>query len=461
MIPSRGEHDLRPLDAVGKVTVERPPPLHHVLVLGRLDTGMEVGGHPLLERRVGDLHVQPIAQLLQLVRRHLLDLVRRVARLEVAAERPALDRLGEDDGGRAVVLYRGLVRGVDLAVVVATTREPLELLVGKVLHHLSQARISPEEVLTDVPAGFHRVLLELAVDRRVHLVDEHAVDVTREELVPLATPDHLDDVPAHAPERRLELLDDLAVAAHRPVEPLQVAVHDEDQVVEPLAPREIERSSRLGLVELTVADETPHACPRRVDQLAVVQIPIESRLVDRVQRPEPHRHRRELPECRQPARVRVRRQTLAGRLPPEVVELLLGQPALEKGTGVDARCGVALDEHLVAVAAVALPAEEVIEADLVQRGRRRVRGEVPAEAVEAVVGAVDHRDRVPAHEGANAALEELVAGEPRFLLGRDRVDVVGGDHRGHRRALVAGTLHQTREEIVRTRFALDVDDAVE
>ena len=34
-----------------------------------------------------------------------------------------------------------------------------------------------------------------------------------------------------------EFLDDLAVAAHRAVEPLQVAVDDEDQVVELLARR--------------------------------------------------------------------------------------------------------------------------------------------------------------------------------------------------------------------------------
>ena len=40
------------------------------------------------------------------------------------------------------------------------------------------------------------------------------------------------DVPARAAERRFELLDDLAVAADRTVEALQVAVDDEDQVVE-------------------------------------------------------------------------------------------------------------------------------------------------------------------------------------------------------------------------------------
>src|SRR3712207_7423764 len=44
-----------------------------------------------------------------------------------------------------------------------------------------------------------------------------------------------DDVPARAAEDRLELLDDLPVAAHGAVEALQVAVDDEDEVVELLA----------------------------------------------------------------------------------------------------------------------------------------------------------------------------------------------------------------------------------
>jgi len=144
-----------------------------------------------------------------------------------------------------------------------------------------------------------------------------------------------------------------------------------------------------------------------------------------------------------------------------VVELLLGQPSLEKRTRVHARRRVSLDEHLVTEATITLAAEEVVEPDLVQRRGRCVRREVAADAVEAMVCTVDHRHGVPAHERADTALEELVPREPWFLLRRDRVDVVGGHHHGHRRALVTGTLHQTREEVVRPRLALDVDDAVE
>ena len=101
-------------------------------------------------------------------------------------------------------------------------------------------------------------LLELAVERVVHLLDQDAVDVPRQQLVPLAAPDHLDDVPAGAAEQALQLLDDLAVAAHRAVEPLEVAVDDERQVVEPLASGDRQSRQRLGLVHLAVAEERPH-----------------------------------------------------------------------------------------------------------------------------------------------------------------------------------------------------------
>ena len=159
--------------------------------------------------------------------------------------------------GAPCVLGRGLVGGVDLAVVVAAAAELREVVVGEVLDELAQARIRAEEVLADVGAAGDRELLELAVERLVHLLDEDAVDVAGEQVVPLARPDDLDDVPAGAAERRLELLDDLAVAADRAVEALQVAVDDERQVVEALAGGDVERAERLGLVGLAVAEERP------------------------------------------------------------------------------------------------------------------------------------------------------------------------------------------------------------
>ena len=165
--------------------------------------------------------------------------------------------------------------------------------------------------------------------------------------------------------------------------------------------------------------------------LAVVEVLVEPGLVDRAERPEAHRHRGVLPEVGHQPRVRVRRQPVAADLAAEVVELLLGEPALEERPGVDAGRGVALEVDVVAGEAVVLAAEEVVEAHLVERRRAGEGGEVAADAVGVLVGLHHHHRRVPADEGADAALDVLVAGEERLLLGRDGVDV-GRGHRGGR-----------------------------
>ena len=122
---------------------------------------------------------------------------------------------------------------------------------------LLELGVRPEEVLAHVVGVARLEGLVLAVDRLLHAALEQAVVVGGEQRVPVLAPDHLDDVPAGAAEVGLELLDDLAVAAHRAVEALQVAVDDEDQVVEVLAAGERDGAHRLGLVHLAVAHERP------------------------------------------------------------------------------------------------------------------------------------------------------------------------------------------------------------
>ena len=97
-----------------------PQVLHGVGALGGADVGRVA-----LERGVGDVvgQVQAVAQRAQLGLGHLLDLVRGVARLDLGAERPPLDRLGQDDGRGAPLLGGQLVGGVELAVVVAAAGE--------------------------------------------------------------------------------------------------------------------------------------------------------------------------------------------------------------------------------------------------------------------------------------------------------------------------------------------------
>ena len=69
------------------------------------------------------LEVQAVPQHQQLLVGHLLDLVGGVATLHVGSQGPSLDRLGEDDRGRALHLGGGRVGGVDLVVVEAAATE--------------------------------------------------------------------------------------------------------------------------------------------------------------------------------------------------------------------------------------------------------------------------------------------------------------------------------------------------
>ena len=55
--------------------------------------------------------------------------------------------------------------------------------------------------------------------------------------IPITAPNDFDYVPASSAEEGFELLYDLAIAAHRSVKPLQIAIHDEDQIVKLLTRR--------------------------------------------------------------------------------------------------------------------------------------------------------------------------------------------------------------------------------
>ena len=95
--------------------------------------------------------------------------------------------------------------------------------------------ILAEKFLADVGAVFGFEGLVFAVHALFHALEQQAGVVARQQLIPAGAPDHFDHVPAGAAEGRFQFLDDLAVAAHRAIQPLQIAVDDENQVVELLA----------------------------------------------------------------------------------------------------------------------------------------------------------------------------------------------------------------------------------
>ena len=107
----------------------------------------------------------------------------------------------------------------------------------------------------------------------------------------------------------------------------------------------------------------------------------------------------------------------------KVFELFLGDAPFEKGARVHAGRRVSLKEDEVAAERLARRAEEVIEADVVERRRRREAGDVTAELRADLVRAHDRRERVPADVVAQPRFDLAVAGHLRLLVDRDRVDV--------------------------------------
>ena len=366
--------------------------------------------------------------------------MRDVAAFARLAHAVALDRLGEDDRRRAAVLHRRLVGRVDLQRIVAAAAERDQLLVGQVFDHRLQPRIDAEEMLADVGAGHDRVLLQLAVDDLAHAADQQAVGVLGQQRVPVGAPQDLDHVPAGAAEGAFQLLHDLAVAADRAVQPLQVAVDDEDQVVEALAGGQGDRAQRFRLVALAVAEEGPD--PRGLGvglDAAIDQVVVEAGLIDGHDRPQAHRHRGELPEVGHEPGVRIGRQPAAGlQLAAEVHQVLLGQAAQEKRPGVDSRRGMPLEEDLVGRLRALLAAEEVVEGHFVQRGGRGEGGDMPADAAAELVGADDHRHGVPADDALDAAFDLAVAGVCGLEFDRNGVDIRRGGAGGEGHADAEG-----------------------
>ncbi|PQM48084.1 hypothetical protein C1Y40_01720 [Mycobacterium talmoniae] len=412
---------------------------------------------------VGDRDSHGIPEVLEVLQPELLHLVGGVAAGEVGAQPVALDGLGQDHRRLTLVLDGRSVGRVQLAVVVAAALEVPDLLIGQVGDQRLGARVAAEEVVAHVAAVVGLIGLVVPVGGDVHQVDQRAVLVGVQQRIPLPAPHHLDDVPAGTAEERFQLLDDLAVAAHRAVQALQVAVDHEGQVVQRVQRRDVRQPAAFRLVHLAVAQETPHMLIGGVLDAAVVQVVVEPGLVDGVHRAQAHRHRRELPEVGHQPRVRVGRQPAAGvgMLLTEPVELVGGQPALQKGPGVDAGGGVALDEHLVAAAGMRFAAEEVVEPDLIQRRRRRVGRDVAAHAHPGALRAVHHDGRVPADPGPVPSFDVLVAGEPRFQLGGDGVDVVGGRQRRDRHPLLAGAFQQPQHQVAGPRRTRPLPQFVE
>ena len=103
----------------------------------------------------------------------------------------------------------------------------------------------------------------------------------------------------------------------------------------------------------------------------------------------------------------------------------------------------------------------MIEADLVERGRRRERRNVAADAGLVLVCAQHHRDRVPPNQALDAPFDFLAAGKRHFLVGRQRVDVrrVGAERQPD--AATAGVLAELLQQLARARGPVALQHVIE
>ena len=298
----------RLLPSLRQVAAERGAVLVQILLLrtaiGKRD-----------ERHLGDLvvrhrDVEAVAELLQRVLRHLLRLVADHLAFARFAHPVALHGLGQNDRRLALVFHCRGIRGVDLERIVTPTTQLPDLFIVQVGDQRLQFR-RVEEMLAHVGAVLALEVLVLAVDALFHPLQQQTRLVLCEQLVPAGAPHDLDHIPAGAAEHAFELLDDLAVAAHRSVEPLQIAVDDKDQVVEALASAERDRAQRFRFVAFAVTEERPHLAVAGRGQTAALEVLEESRLINGHQRSQAHRHGRKLPEVGHQPRMGIRRDALA------------------------------------------------------------------------------------------------------------------------------------------------------
>ena len=128
-----------------------------------------------------------------------------------------------------------VIRGVYLYRIVAAATQPVDVFVRQMRYQRLQVRILVEKLFAVEAAVGGGVFLEFAVDGFVQAFENHVFGIAGEQRIPLRTPQQLDHMPAGAGKQTFEFLDQRTIAAYRTVEPLQVAVDDEDQVVEAFA----------------------------------------------------------------------------------------------------------------------------------------------------------------------------------------------------------------------------------
>ena len=257
------------------------------------------------------------------------------------------------------------------------------------------------------------------------------------QLIPVRPPDHFYYVPAGTAEHGFQFLDDFTVTAHRAVEALQIAVNDENQVIQCFARGQRNRTERFGLVHFSIAHKGPYLAIMLRLNFSILEVLHKARLVNRHDRPQPHRNRGELPEVRHQPGMRVRRESVCvQRFLSERPQLLLAETSLEEGARVDAGGRMPLEKHQVTIVHLVRCTKKMHKANIVKRCGRGKTCDMPAELARFSVGVDHHRRGIPADHRANAVFDRLVTRDRTLHRQRYGVDVGG---RRRERQVSAGT----------------------
>ena len=261
-----------------QVAAQGLAPLVQVLHLRRI-----VGR--FVERDIGNLavwnrNIETVAEDLDVFVGQLLGLVHIVLALAAFAHAKALDGLDQQHSGLPLVFHSGGIGGVHLLWVMTTTAQRKDVIVAHASHHLQRLGVTAEEVFAHKSAVIGLEGLVVTVQRVHHQLTQLAALITRQQRVPVAAPDQLDHVPARAAELAFKLLDDLAVAAHWAVQPLQVAVHNKNEVIEVFPGGQADGAQRLHLIHLAIAAKHPDLAVLGVGDATGVQVLQKTGLVD-------------------------------------------------------------------------------------------------------------------------------------------------------------------------------------
>ena len=228
--------------------------LHLFAVFGETDIGQIAA----LDLLVGNLDAEAVAELLQRSLVHFFRLVGDVLRFAGLTHAVTFNGFGQNHGRAAVrVIHRFIISRIYFVRVVAAAVQCPDFVIGHIGHQgLQFGRV--EEMFADIRTVFGFISLVVAVQTFVHAVFQCVVGVACQQCVPAAAPNHFQYIPAGTAEIAFQFLDDFAVTANRAVQTLQVAVDDENQVVQSFACRQCDCTLAFRLVHLAVAAEYPN-----------------------------------------------------------------------------------------------------------------------------------------------------------------------------------------------------------